>query len=170
MTRPDVWLRGPVADVPALLQPVAHALLQAAEDVEAAVRTLRPAGRHPQVGGVATPGFHLKHLAGATDRLLTYARGEALSAAQREWLAGEAEAGPPGATGISLAAEVRRVVGQGVAQLAATPIEYLTTQRLIGRAQLPTTVLGCLYHAGEHAARHAGQLVTTARLLAVSRP
>ena len=33
--RPEVWLRGPLPEVPALLQPVAHALLQAREEVEA---------------------------------------------------------------------------------------------------------------------------------------
>ncbi|HEU5147585.1 MAG TPA: DinB family protein, partial [Chryseosolibacter sp.] len=30
----EVWQRGPVEGVPALLQPVAHALLQAVEEVE----------------------------------------------------------------------------------------------------------------------------------------
>ena len=29
----EVWLRGPLADVPDLLQPVAHALLQAQEEI-----------------------------------------------------------------------------------------------------------------------------------------
>jgi len=30
---PEVWLRGPVKNIPLLLQPVAHALLQAREEV-----------------------------------------------------------------------------------------------------------------------------------------
>jgi hypothetical protein len=32
--RPEVWLRGPVPGIAPLLMPVAHALLQAREDLE----------------------------------------------------------------------------------------------------------------------------------------
>ena len=35
----------------------------------------------------------------------------------------------------------------------------------VGRAGLPTTVLGLLFHAAEHSTRHAGQAITTALLL-----
>ena len=38
--------------------------------------------------------------------------------------------------------------------------------RSVGRAQLPTTVIGLLFHAAEHTQRHAGQAVTTARVVA----
>lgn len=161
MSRPDVWLRGPVPDVPALLQPVAHALLQALEEVEGAVERLRPEDLWVAPGRAASAGFHLKHLIGATDRLLTYARGEPLSESQVAWLQGEKDPGPPETSAPALAAAFRGVVEQALAQLVDTPIEQLTTPRLIGRAALSTTVLGCLYHAGEHAARHAGQLLTT---------
>lgn len=34
MDLPEVWLRGPIDNVPALLQPVAHALIQSGEEVE----------------------------------------------------------------------------------------------------------------------------------------
>jgi len=34
-----------------------------------------------------------------------------------------------------------------------------------GRAGLGSSVLGVLFHIAEHAARHAGQAITTARLL-----
>jgi hypothetical protein len=33
MNKPEFWLRGPLNEVPALLQPVAHALLQAREEI-----------------------------------------------------------------------------------------------------------------------------------------
>jgi len=164
MQRPEVWLRGRVADVPALLQPVAHALLQAREDVARALELLPPGDLWRSPGKAPPPGFHLKHLAGATDRLFAYARGEGLSDAQQRWLAAEGEATP--AAVAPLEAELDRVIEAAIAQLGDTPIEMLTTQRLIGRAKLPTTVLGCLFHGGEHAARHAGQLLTTVRALA----
>jgi hypothetical protein len=37
--------------------------------------------------------------------------------------------------------------------------------RQVGRAQLPSTVLGLLFHAAEHAQRHVGQLVTTSKVI-----
>ena len=37
-----------------------------------------------------------------------------------------------------------------------------------GRAGLPTTTLGLLFHAAEHSTRHAGQAISTAKILAGS--
>jgi hypothetical protein len=165
MSRPDVWLRGPVDGVPAMLQPAAHAFLQALEDVDLVVGDLAPDELWRKPGGAASIGFHLKHMAGATDRLLTYARGEPLNELQRTWLTAEANDGPSILTPADLAAQVRGAIEAGLAQLAATPPDSLLTPRSIGRAQLPTTVLGCLFHAAEHAARHAGQLITTMKAI-----
>jgi hypothetical protein len=40
--------------------------------------------------------------------------------------------------------------------------------RGVGRAQLPSTVLGLLFHAAEHTQRHAGQVATTRRVVTAS--
>src|SRR5512140_3241333 len=90
MSEPEVWLRGALPGVPPLLQPVAHSLLQCREEVRAALRDLTPAQLWARPSGAASAGFHARHAAGSLDRLLTYARGEQLSAAQRETLAAEA--------------------------------------------------------------------------------
>jgi hypothetical protein len=83
-TRPEPWLRGPVPGVPALLQPAAHAFQMALEDCEAAAGDLSDDELWRSPGaGAASVGYHLRHLAGSTDRLLTYARGEAPNA--RRW-------------------------------------------------------------------------------------
>ena len=37
--------------------------------------------------------------------------------------------------------------------------------RGVGRAQLPSTTLGLLFHAAEHTQRHVGQMVTTAKIV-----
>ena len=76
-TRPEPWLRGPVEGVPALLQPAAHAFVMAVEDVERATAGLHAHELWLEPGGAASIGFHIAHLSGATDRLLTYARGSA---------------------------------------------------------------------------------------------
>ena len=163
--RPEPWLRGPLPGIPALLQPAAHALVMAREDVETAVADLSAEQLWAQPGGIASVGFHLAHLAGSTNRLLTYARGEGLSDVQRAALARErtlADDRPPLAT---LLTAWRDTVAGALAQLAATPESTLSLPRGVGRAQLPSTVLGLLFHAAEHASRHTGQVVTTARLV-----
>jgi hypothetical protein len=92
-TQPEVWLRGPVPGVPALLQPVAHALLQAGEEVDTLLRDFPAELLWTRPGGVASVGFHLQHLSGVLDRLFTYARGEPLTPTQLQALA--AEGRPP---------------------------------------------------------------------------
>ena len=165
MTPPDVWLRGPVPGVPALLQPAAHALLQAVEDVDRVVARLGPLDLWRRPGGAASAGFHLKHLIGATERLLCYGRGEPISEAQRTWLGLEPKDGEPVVTGLELAGRFRAVVEAAIQEFRSLPVERLTEPRTIGRAALPTTVIGCIFHAAEHASRHAGQLTTTVKSL-----
>lgn len=162
---PDVWLRGPIDGIDPLLQPVAHALVQAQEDLERATAGFPDEALWIRPNGAASVGFHVKHLIGATDRLLTYARGEQLTEAQRAWLASESNDGESPERIGALVERFRRVVAGGLAQLRATPPAFLTTPRTIGRAELPTTVIGCLFHAAEHAARHAGQLITTIKIV-----
>ncbi len=162
---PEAWLRGPVPGVPALLQPVAHALLQAREDADRAVAGLTHEQLWARPGGAAPAGFHLAHLSGSTDRLLSYARGEPLSEGQREVLTREARLDQlrPGLE--ALLAAWGRTVEAALAQLATTRDTDLLAAREVGRGRLPSTVLGLLFHAAEHAQRHTGQLITTARLV-----
>src|ERR687890_1188197 len=90
MTVPvEVWLRGPVPGIRPLLQPAAHTLLQVGEDVFPVVGRLTPAQLWARPGGAAAIGFHLAHLPGSLERLLTYSRGESLSPDQMARLASE---------------------------------------------------------------------------------
>src|SRR5512135_1145604 len=89
-TPPEAWLRGPLPGVDPYLMPAAHALVQAGEDLEAAA-SLTPEQLAARPGGVASVGFHLRHLAGSTERLLTYARGASLSPEQLAVARAEAE-------------------------------------------------------------------------------
>jgi uncharacterized damage-inducible protein DinB len=110
-------------------------------------------------------GFHLAHLAGSTDRLLTYARGEPLSDAQRSALVREQRIGEVRPSLEALLEDWRGTVTAALQQLAGTAEPTLQEPRHVGRAQLPSTVLGLLFHTAEHAARHTGQIVTTAKLV-----
>jgi hypothetical protein len=160
---PEAWLTGPVAGVPAVLQPAAHALLQAKEDVEAVAPTV-PAARLWEKHGAATPGFHLLHMAGALDRLFTYARGEMLTDAQKAAARAEADLHPD-VDAHALTARLAEAIDKALAQLRATDPDTVLDARKVGRAGLPSTVLGCLFHGAEHTTRHAGQFITTVKLL-----
>jgi len=169
VAKPEVWLRGPLADMPDLLMPAAHALMQTAEDVAEVAGSLTPDELWQTPGGAASPGFHLKHLVGATDRLLTYARGETLTPAQMAFLKSEKTPGTPPESTATLIASVQKAIEDALAQLRRTPPESLTDKRAVGRAALPTTVLGLIFHTAEHSQRHAGQLTTTIRILRGAR-
>jgi hypothetical protein len=59
----------------------------------------------------------------------------------------------------------RAGVDAALAQLAGTSEVSLTDARSVGRAHLPSTVLGLLFHAAEHASRHTGKVMTTAKIV-----
>jgi hypothetical protein len=71
-TTPEYWLRGPVEGIPPVLMPVAHALLQAREDLRGAAESLSTVELWARPGGAASVGFHLRHISGSLDRLFTY--------------------------------------------------------------------------------------------------
>lgn len=160
----EVWLRGPVDGIPPLLQPVAHALLQAAEEVTNLMEGFPEDLLWERPGGVASVGFHLQHLRGVIDRLFTYARGAGLDEAQRAALTAEGKKPVQGSSISELVTAFEAQVAQALAQLRATSTQTLTEARGVGRAQLPSTVLGLLFHAAEHTQRHVGQLLVTARI------
>ena len=157
---PEAWLRGPLPDVDPYLMPAAHALVQSGEDLARAVEGLGAEQLWARPGGAASVGFHLRHIPGSIDRLLTYARGEALSDAQRA--AARAEAGAEG-DAASLLVAVRSAIEQALVQIRATSRELLLDARPVGRAGLPSTVLGLLFHVAEHTQRHTGQVIATAK-------
>jgi hypothetical protein len=163
--QPEVWLRGAVSGVEPMLMPVAHALLQAKEDIEQLAKTVSPDHVWTRPGGAASIGFHVRHAGGSIDRLFTYARGEALSADHKAALRAEgAPADPPPAFD-EVVAEASAAIGRALEQVRRTARENLLDARGVGRAGLPSTVLGLMMHAAEHATRHVGQAITTARIL-----
>ena len=139
---PEVWLRGPIPGIQPYLQPAAHTLQQVREDIEPAVQGLTTDQLWRRPGGAAAIGFHLHHLPGSLERLLTYSRGESLSPEQMARLASE------------------RTVHEDRPSL-----EALLEKRDVGRKKLPSTTLGLIFHAAEHSSRHAGQIVTLARIV-----
>jgi hypothetical protein len=159
------WLRGPVEGIDPTLLPAAHAFMQTMEDIAAAAGDLTAREVWLSPGGAASVGYHLKHLCGATDRLLTYARGRELNEWQKKTAGREKQPGDPPEDGAKLVGFVATAIEDALHELRNTPAEALLQPRAIGREKSPGTVLGCIVHAAEHAQRHAGQAVTTIRVI-----
>lgn len=159
MSKPEVWLRGPIDDVPPLLQPAAHSLLQSREELEAALGGLTAVQIWESRGGSASIGYHVRHAAGSLDRLYTYARGAMLSDAQIAVFRQESQP-DPSLDAADLLAAFEAAVERALDQLRSTDERTLTDRRDVGRAKLPSTVIGLLFHGAEHAQRHMGQVAT----------
>jgi hypothetical protein len=164
MAETEWWQRGPVDGVPDVLQPVAHTLLQVRESVGELVDGLTEEQWNARPANVASPAFHVRHMAGVIDRLFTYARGESLSDAQFAALRAEKMPVTPADVPTVLDALSRRV-DLAIDELRRIDVATLGDFRPIGRAKLPSTVIGCLVHGAEHAMRHVGQLSVTSRIV-----
>ncbi len=159
----EAWLEGPLEGVDPYLMPVAQALVQVGRDLDR-LASVVSVTLWERPSGAASVGFHLRHVAGVLDRLLTYARGEPLGEEQMKALRAEGEPGDPPLDAETLVRCARAAVERALAQVRSTPREALLEPRSVGRRQLPSNVLGLLHHAAEHAVRHTGQALTTARI------
>ncbi|WP_163380675.1 DinB family protein [Cyclobacterium sp. SYSU L10401] len=164
MKKPEAWLRGAVPGIPQILQPAAHALIQTTEDLHRYMEGFPDEYLWEKVASRAAVGFHLQHMTGVIDRLFTYASGKNLSDAQMEFLKKE---GHPDThlTGEMLIHAFEAKVNEALDIFKLAKEDGLTATRLVGRKQLPSTVLGLYFHAAEHAQRHLGQLLVTVSVL-----
>jgi uncharacterized damage-inducible protein DinB len=151
------------------LQPAAHALVQAREDLARVGSGLTTAQLWLQPNAAASVGYHLRHLAGSLDRLLTYARGQQLNERQLAALKSESDPNAPRHDLPVLVNEALRAIDAAIEQIRSTRREELLESREVGRARLPSTVLGLLTHAAEHTTRHIGQAITTAKIVSAQR-
>ena len=160
----EAWLRGPIDGVPLLLQPVAHALTQANDEIQTIMMDFPDDKLWEQPADVASVAFHLQHIPGVLDRLFSYSRALPISNAQLKYLS---EEGLENASikKEALLANLTEKINWSVEYLRTVDPESLTDERSVGRKKLPSTVLGLLFHAAEHTMRHTGQLLVTARFL-----
>jgi uncharacterized damage-inducible protein DinB len=167
---PEVWLRGSIPGIQPYLQPAAHTLQQVREDIEAAVQGLTTDQLWHRPGGSAAIGFHLHHLPGSLERLLTYSRGESLSPDQMTRLGSERTVHEDRPSLDALLTRLTGEIERALDYLRSLPQEALLQRRDVGRKKLPSTTLGLIFHAAEHSSRHAGQVVTLARIVSPPAP
>jgi hypothetical protein len=112
-------------------------------------------------------GFHLRHIAGSTDRLVTYLQGRELTPSQLDALAAEGSASELSRE--ELLDGLNRAFREAEEVIRAIDPAILGDARTVGRKRLPTTVIGLLTHIAEHTQRHVGQAIAAAKLAAVLR-
>lgn len=168
--QPEPWLRGNIVGLEPGFHPVLAHLLRASqhirEDVETACNHLtreqvwcRPEMLNPV-------GFHLKHLAGSSLRLLTYLKGGRLSARQLAAIplekAGEEDAA-------TLIASVNVAFDLYDTCIRGMEPERFAELREVGRDRIPVTAISLAIHITEHGHRHTGQIVSAAALARVEQ-
>jgi uncharacterized damage-inducible protein DinB len=157
-------MRGPIPGVHPLLAPVLFSFQQAREDLAKYTAPLTQEQIWARPHGFGSVAFHIRHIAGSTDRLMTYLQGRELDASRLAAL--EAEERPAGLSREELLAGVDQVFREAESVVRALDPATLAEARWVGRKRLPTTVAGLLTHIAEHTQRHVGQAISAAKLSA----
>ncbi|HYP13147.1 MAG TPA: DinB family protein [Bryobacteraceae bacterium] len=162
----EPWLRGHIRHRCSIIAQVLDSFDQAQEDLEYFTAPLADEEMWVEPDGLASTGFHIRHIAGSVDRLVTYLKGDALTSAQMAELSRE-KAG--GAARVELLDALR--TGFAAAAKVLEKLDPLTFDqpRTVGRRHLPTTVGGLTVHIAEHTQRHTGQAIVTAKVVAARR-
>jgi uncharacterized damage-inducible protein DinB len=164
---PEPWLRGTLAELPAVHRAVLHALELAGEDLLRCCGHLSDEQLNQRPAHIAPIAFHLRHISRSLDRLLTYAERGSLNEKQLADLKSELQ---PGASRDELFAELSAALTTTVTRIRSFSRADLEAARVVGRNKLPTTVGGLLVHLADHTQRHVGQAVTTAKFVLAQSP
>ena len=163
---PEPWLCGTLTEVPVVARGTLHALQLANEDLHRWAGELSDGELNQRPFELASVAFHLRHIAGSLDRLLTYAEGHQLSSEQIAFLKSELETH---STRESLFEHLASALEQSAQRIRVLANSDLTEKREVGSKKLPTTLGGLLVHIADHTQRHVGQAVTTAKIVLVGR-
>jgi hypothetical protein len=145
--QPEPWMRGTLTDVPPLQRAVLHALELALEDIERWCSQLSDEQLNNRPHDLAPVAFHIRHIIGSCDRLLSYAEGHEITPEQLAYLKSELDSH---STRDELLADFRNALDSYAIRVRAFTPEQYSEPRAIGRKQLPTTVAGLLVHVADH--------------------
>ena len=160
----EAWLNGKLDGYAPIMMPAAHALAQSISDLKRFASNLNSEELIVRPNDSPSAAFHLRHIAGSIDRLLTYFRGEELNDAQFDFLKSEA-ADDSDFNAAELTQKAIDAINRALETLQKVSPEILYEERFVGREKLPTNVFGLLFHIAEHTARHVGQIVTISKIV-----
>jgi uncharacterized damage-inducible protein DinB len=163
---PEPWLRGTLTEVPVVARAAIHALQLASDDLHHWAGELTDEELNHRPFELASVAFHLRHIAGSLDRLLTYAEGRQLNSEQVAFLKGELEAH---AERESLFVKFDSALERSTHRIRTLSTLDLSEKREVGSKRLPATVGSLLVHVADHTQRHVGQAITTAKLVLATR-
>lgn len=162
----EPWMSGTLSGLNPVVAALLYSFQHAREEVEAWTKDLSTEDLSRSVLGLAPVSFHIRHIAGSVDRLLTYARGEQLSAGQLAALPEERE------TGMSRD-QLLKLLDDAFERAAVTVRGLdpgsLGETREIGRKRIPVPLATLLVHVAEHTQRHVGQAIVTAKAVLHAR-
>lgn len=158
----EPWLRGTLSEADAVQRGVLHALQLAHEDTVRWCSEFSEDQLEARPFGLPSVGFQMRHIARSLDRLLTYAEGCQLDDDQLKALESEMEASDSRAR---LFAEFESGIERAMRRIRGISPTTYDKARWVGRGCLPSSVGGLVVHCADHAQRHVGQLVTTAKVV-----
>jgi uncharacterized damage-inducible protein DinB len=158
----EPWMRGYLKDFDPVIASVMYSLQHVREDVVKWTETFPEQELWSEFGDVGSVGFHVRHIAGSIDRLMTYARGEELRDDQFAELKREKE---PDLNKAQLLALFHERLDEADKSLRAVNPATLAETRYLGRKRIPVPLGGLLVHVAEHSQRHVGELIVTVKLV-----
>lgn len=158
----EPWMRGTLSALNPVLAALLYSFQHAREDLEKWTKDLNDEDLSAQPFGLAPLAFHIRHIAGSVDRLITYARGEQLSAVQMAELKEESERVE---TRTELFQAFNRKLDAACATIRSIDPGKLHEIREIGRRRVPVPLGTLLVHISEHTQRHVGEAIITVKAL-----
>lgn len=165
-TRVEPWMSGTLSGLNPVLAALLYSFQHARADLEAWTKDLSTEDLSRGVLGLAPVSFHIRHIAGSVDRLLTYAREEQLSAVQMAALREESGTGLSRDELLKLLDDAFERAGSTIRKLDPGSLD---DKREIGRKRIPVPLATLLVHIAEHTQRHVGEAIVTAKAVLHAR-
>jgi uncharacterized damage-inducible protein DinB len=164
-TLPEPWLRGELLHLRPEVGQVLATFQQTREELARYTEGLTEEQLGERPYGLGSVAFHVQHLLGSIDRLLTYAEGGELSQEQFAHLQSEIRSQ---GSREALLQDVDAALTVAESRVKAIDASLYPEPRFVGRKKLPTTALGLLIHVSEHTQRHLGQAVLLTKIVRAS--
>lgn len=162
----EPWMSGTLADLHPVVAALLYSFRHARLDLGAWTKELSTEELSLSLLGLAPVSFHIRHIAGSVDRLLTYARREQLSALQIAAIGDEAQ---PGLSREEMLKLLDDSFGQAETVVRGLDSASLCKIREIGRKRIPVPLGTLLVHIAEHTQRHVGEAIITVKAVLFSR-
>ena len=159
----EPWLTGKLNDVSPLLAAILYSFEQAREDLRRWTEGLSEEQVWRRTGEIGSVGFHIRHIAGSVDRLITYADGRQLDESQLVELKSEQNNG--GLSRDELLALLDEKLSKADTVVRGIDPSSFSTVREIGRKRTPVPLGVLLVHISEHTQRHVGAAIVTSKVV-----